>query len=93
MRGKIEIYTVMIDKIKIIENSQGVLEIYMLMIVTKITIKIRGEIKVELFIVVLMKKHLMKAVMVREDEINTLMVKIVTTNMIGLMRVVNKRRN
>ena len=61
-------------KIKIIENSQGVLEIYMLMIVRKITIKIRGEIKVELFIVVLMKKHLMKAVMVKEDEINTLMV-------------------
>ena len=44
LRGKIEIYTVMI-KTKIIANSQGVLEIYKVMIVTKILVNTRGEIK------------------------------------------------
>ena len=40
---------------------------------TKITINKKGEIKVELFMVVLMKKHSMKVVMLREAGIKTLM--------------------
>ena len=44
LRRKIKIYTIIIKK-KIITNSQRVLEIYKVMIVTKNTVNTRGEIK------------------------------------------------
>ena len=67
LRRKTKIYMIIITT-KILSNTQGVLEISKVMIVTKSTLKTRGEMK--LFMVVLHSE----AVMVREVGIMTLMV-------------------